>query len=521
MTRGGNLTYDAQLPLYFAANDPDGVDNCWRTADDGLALTGGAPAINQGNDSSVPAGIMTDIVGNERFISSMVDMGAYELPCVAEAGLLNVTPSDDELVICESTDPGFTFVGEEALLDADYVYAFILTNSSGEIVTFNTNGDFDLATLAPGTYTVYGLSYASFNTPSDVSAYITSKTNISEIQSDDAGLVFCLELTGEAVPGDTNIITVLPKPVVSNQNATLCSEVASNLTLPAGSAEPAATFNITNIQSNGLSASAGNPAEDEGLTANAIADDAWTNTNSNPVEVIYTIVPVSAAGCEGDAFTVTLTIQPEPVGSNLQTAVCSGDVLNINLQNQITNGLAGVTFTYTVSSTNQASVPAAANRTTASAAAITDTYVNNTGQDVTITYTITPISADGCAGNTFTATVIVDGVTPGTVGNNQTVCVTKKPATLGTTIAASSSATITYKWEMSTEGCEGTFTEITDGVESDTAENLVFTKPLKKTTYFRRRVFSTRDGLQCEAASNCVTITVLNVDCGQFPWNGN
>ena len=38
---------------------------------------------------------------------------------------------------------------------------------------------------------------------------------------------------------------------------------------------------------------------------------------------------------------------------------------------------------------------------------ISGTPNNVTGVDQTVTYTITPTSAAGCAGNTFTATVIV------------------------------------------------------------------------------------------------------------------
>ncbi len=170
-------------------------------------------------------------------------------------------------------------------------------------------------------------------------------------------------------------------------------------------------------------------------------------------------------------------------------------------------------------SSNQANVPAAPNRNTASTDPITDTYVNTTGSDVTITYTVTPIGTNGCTGMTFTITVVVDGLTPGVIGNNQNVCVTKIPAPLVSTTPASSSAAISYQWEMSMTGCDGMFTPVTN--EVSTNETLTFTMPLPKTTYFRRRAFSTRDGLQCEAVSNCVTITVLNVDCGKFPWNGN
>ena len=40
----------------------------------------------------------------------------------------------------------------------------------------------------------------------------------------------------------------------------------------------------------------------------------WNNTLQTLVDVVYTFVPVGDNGCEGDAFTVTVTVNPEPVG---------------------------------------------------------------------------------------------------------------------------------------------------------------------------------------------------------------
>ncbi|NEP06110.1 MAG: Hsp70 family protein, partial [Okeania sp. SIO4D6] len=57
---------------------------------------------------------------------------------------------------------------------------------------------------------------------------------------------------------------------------------------------------------------------------NEIADDAYTNNTNTTVIVTYTIVPVSADGCEGEAFDVNLTISPEPIlSTNLDGIACS------------------------------------------------------------------------------------------------------------------------------------------------------------------------------------------------------
>jgi len=80
-TDGGN-NIDAD-PLFV---DADGADNTPGTADDNLRLQPGSPAIDAGNNSTVPASVTTDLDGNPRIQdgngdnSPIVDMGAYEAP---------------------------------------------------------------------------------------------------------------------------------------------------------------------------------------------------------------------------------------------------------------------------------------------------------------------------------------------------------------------------------------------------------------------------------------------------------
>ena len=47
-----------------------------------------------------------------------------------------------------------------------------------------------------------------------------------------------------------------------------------------------------------------------------------------PLEVVYTVVPVSAEDCEGEEFTITVTVKPAPV-------VASQTVLNISSRNPV------------------------------------------------------------------------------------------------------------------------------------------------------------------------------------------
>jgi hypothetical protein len=94
----GNKDMD---PLFANSSAPLGVDGRYNTADDGLRLLSGSPAINMGIIDSIPVGITTDITGGPRVQQSMVDMGAYEKSNCSTAitdtlyvNAVNLTPGD-------------------------------------------------------------------------------------------------------------------------------------------------------------------------------------------------------------------------------------------------------------------------------------------------------------------------------------------------------------------------------------------------------------------------------------------
>lgn len=62
--------------LFVSSTDPDGPDDIWGTADDGLRLRRNSPAINKGTDS---LNYNTDFISQEHIYQP--DMGAYEYPC--------------------------------------------------------------------------------------------------------------------------------------------------------------------------------------------------------------------------------------------------------------------------------------------------------------------------------------------------------------------------------------------------------------------------------------------------------
>jgi len=81
---GDGSTLLTEDPLFAEPSTPPGTDGVYGTGDDGLALTSASPALDAGDDSAVPAGITTDLVGETRIQDSnddgtpAVTVGAYE-----------------------------------------------------------------------------------------------------------------------------------------------------------------------------------------------------------------------------------------------------------------------------------------------------------------------------------------------------------------------------------------------------------------------------------------------------------
>ncbi len=186
--------------------------------------------------------------------------------------------------------------------------------------------------------------------------------------------------------GCTNVqnvtVTVNPAPILATLDATKCSDEALgfNLSVAAGSVA-AATYNITAINTGGLTASAGAPATGNGLAANVIADDAWTNTTAAPVNVVYTVVPVSAISCPGNSKTITITVNPEPTLATLDATKCSDEALGFNLS-VAAGSVAASTYNITAINngglTASAGAPATGNGLAANVIA-DDAWTNTTG----------------------------------------------------------------------------------------------------------------------------------------------
>jgi gliding motility-associated-like protein len=283
--------------------------------------------------------------------------------------------------------------------------------------------NFDLDALIAGTGDTYTYTVGSSdatNVPAASPRTTASATNITDVYTNTTTAPVIITYTVTPIGSNgcagntfTVAVTVNPEPVVSNQIVTTCSDVALNFDLDALIAGTGDTFTFTVASSDATNVPAASPRT--APTAANITDN-YTNTTTAPVIITYTVTPIGSNGCTGNTFTVAVTVNPEPVVTNQTTATCSDVALNYDLDALVSG--AGDTYTYTVASSDATNVPAGNPRTSPTAANITDNYTNTTMVPVIITYTVTPISSNGCIGSTFTVVVTVN---PEPVVTNQTV----------------------------------------------------------------------------------------------------
>ena len=194
-------------------------------------------------------------------------------------------------------------------------------------------------------------------------------------------------------------VIVIPKPVISNQNVTICSNTFFSVI-------PSSAIIGTQYKWALPSASPNNSIS--GNFAQSILQDSISqllkNLTINDAKAIYTITPI-AYGCLGNNFNLDVTVKPTPVISNQIVAdICSGTAFTF----------AALSTSIPVSTVYTWSNPVITPANSLTGGSAQPLYQNVVSQVLsssnnlfdTATYTVTPSSA-GCAGGTFTLTVPV------------------------------------------------------------------------------------------------------------------
>ncbi len=142
-------------PYFVNAADPDGADNIWRTADDGLRVTGCSQALNTGTNTGAPT---TDILGNPRpYNSGTADRGAYEIqnasPTCAKIGLNGNGYSIGNNDNTPSTYDG-TFMGYAAVSSGSLTKTYVIKNTGTTTLNLTGNPKVSVGGTNPGDFTV-------------------------------------------------------------------------------------------------------------------------------------------------------------------------------------------------------------------------------------------------------------------------------------------------------------------------------------------------------------------------------
>ncbi|MEI6577552.1 MAG: Ig-like domain-containing protein, partial [Bacteroidota bacterium] len=326
-----------------------------------------------------------------------------------------------------STAPAITYITSGSALTVNSLYTG--EAGSANLLNFNSGDVLQVADSVTMTFSVRfypGVGVNDFSNQMFATGDRTENglTDRNTIDPSNDGL--SMDLDKDGIPNETlsnpndnssdNTPTVFSMsctaPHLNNQTADVCSGVASGVTMNASVTVPASTFNITSIVSNGLTASAGNPITGTGFSGSVLADDVWNNTTGSTVTVMYTILPVSAIGCIGDPYTVTLTIQTLPVMNSLSGyTICSEQNTNINLTSAL-----GVTYTW-VATPSSGNVTNYSDCSSSCGSTISQTPANIGASNETVLYTVTP-HLGTCNGPT------------------QSILITVRPVDLITTCAA-------------------------------------------------------------------------------------
>ncbi len=149
--------------------------------------------------------------------------------------------------------------------------------------------------------------------------------------------------------GDNFILTVRinPAPDLADLDAIVCSNEVSGISLgTTGASAPASDYRIVSVTPDPALTVVFQTADNTTTSdVNEIAADQYINNTDNPLDVLYEIVPISGAACEGPQETVTLTVEPEPTMTVPPNEnICNEDLTSITLNSTTVPTAGNVTF---------------------------------------------------------------------------------------------------------------------------------------------------------------------------------
>lgn len=279
-------------------------------------------------------------------------------------------------------------------------------NLQGAIANSTSNTTFTWSSTGGGTFSPAN-SLTTTYTPT--AAELSAGTTRIRLLVSTGLLGACAQVEANTPP-----ITILPDNTGTNATQTICS--GNSTSYVPSSTVAASTFTWTAVNADG-NAVAGTFSP----TGTGPINETITNSNATAnAVVVYTITPTSPQGCVGRSFTFTATVTPRPIISAIPAnlVICTRSAAAIT----ISSNLTGTRYTWTNTATG--GITGASTITVPTTASqINDLLVNPGTTQGSVTYIITPYSANNCAGTPFNVTINVDpGVTIANAGPDESIC---------------------------------------------------------------------------------------------------
>ncbi len=357
-----------QLNLAALVDDPNNVADRFDFYDgdpnNGGSLIGSATATN-GSVNNGQVVVATPVVGsNTYWVVATNTGGNNSISC----------PATSSMSFVVSPTPLIAPISNITVCPGDPVNVNILATPSSGAAYVWTNSN-----------TAIGLGPFSYSFSNNIS--FTAAANSSGTPL--VGTIAVRVLVNGCASGiETFDVSINSHAVVNPVGSgAVCSGQATGLVLSTVVGSPQVTsYRLVSVNlAPGLTANGGNQSPGSGLSANALANDVFTNTTSAPLTATYRLRTVTAANCTSAVQLVTATILPEPVIlSGQKDTVCSGQPANLALQTA--NSLLGTVFSWTPQN-----LPAGISLVSSSSpgAVITDVLVNNTASAVDVIYDVT------------------------------------------------------------------------------------------------------------------------------------
>ncbi|RYY99902.1 MAG: PKD domain-containing protein, partial [Chitinophagaceae bacterium] len=210
-------------------------------------------------------------------------------------------------------------------------------------------------------------------------------------------------------PAFTLTVTVNPTPVVSNTVAEICSGTSFSITPADNPPAEVVPSGISYSWPTPVSFPAGAISGGTAQSGQTSIGQLLTNSTNTAATLTYLVTP-KVGDCEGNPFTVTVTVNPRPVIGPQAETICSGASFNINPVNAAPGTIvpAGTTYAWSDPVSNPTGALTGGSAQTGQTG-ISQVLLNGTIAVATATYTVIPTSgaAGGCTGTPFTVTVTV------------------------------------------------------------------------------------------------------------------